>query len=114
MRTKNYISKDHQKVMVVDGDDDISVESRLAKGDFTPVAADDANESYMSALTEETRDSKAKAYAADATKAVAAQYIGIIEETKTKWKTADNKFVATGKMLEETMKGLSTANGKNA
>ena len=31
-----------------------------------------------------------------------------------KQKTADNKFAAMEKMLEETMKALSTANGKNA
>ena len=83
--------------MVVDGDDDISVQSRLTKEDLTPAAADDANKSDMSALTEENRESKAKAYATEATKAVAAQYIGIIEETKTKWKTADDKFSAMEK-----------------
>lgn len=70
--------------MVVEWDDNISVESRLTKGDSTPAAADDATNSDVSTITRETRESKAKAYAAKVMKAVAAQYIGTIEELMTK------------------------------
>ena len=45
---------------------------------------DDANEYDMYVLTGKTRESKAKSYAAEATKDVAAQYIETIEEMKTK------------------------------
>lgn len=84
--------------MVVEWDDNISVESRLTKGDSTPAVADDATNSDVSTITRETRESKAKAYAAKVMKAVAAQYIGTIEELMTKQKADDNKFTAIKKI----------------
>ena len=111
---KVYISKEHQQVMAAEGDDDLSVESRLTKGDQIPTVADDEDNSDLSTLSGETRESKAKAYAAEATKAVAAQYIGTIEEFKAKQKADDNKFAAIERQLEAAMKALATATCKSA
>ena len=110
---KVYISKEHQQVMAAEGDDDFSLESRLTKGDQTPAAAVDKEDTDVSTLTGETRESKAKAYAAEATKAVAAQYIGTIEELKTKQKADDNKFAAIERQLEAAMKALASATCKS-
>ena len=63
--------------MALDGDTIASQESRLTKGDVAPPQAD---LSVVSALTGETRESKANAYAAEESKKVAAQYIGTIED----------------------------------
>ena len=103
---KIYISKEHQKVMGIEGDDDISIETRLTKGDKLPTAVDETDD--LSALTGETRESKAKAYAAEATKEVAAQYIGTITDLKEELKLNDDKFAAMERKLEVAMKALAT------
>ena len=56
----------------MDGDTLGTVESRLTKGNIAPHPA---NSVMVSALTEETRESKAKAYTAKESKKVAAQYV---------------------------------------
>ena len=66
--------------MATEEDDDISIKKRLTKGDKVPTAAAGSDTEELFALTGETRESKAKAYAAEATKVVAAQYIGIITD----------------------------------
>ena len=65
---EQFISKDQQIVMALP-DNEISVETRLKKGDATPapVHKDDVSE-----MTGSTRESKAKAYADKAVKVVAA------------------------------------------
>ena len=65
---KVFISKEHQRAMAAEGDDEISEETRLTKGDRVPKPANDTDDSDLSTLTGETRESKAKAYAAEATK----------------------------------------------
>ena len=100
--------------MAAEEDDDVSLESRLTKGDQTPPAAVNKDDTDLSTLTGETRESKAKAYAAEATKAVAAQYIGTIEELKSKQKADDNKFAAIERQLEAAMKALASATCKSA
>ena len=87
--------------MTAEGDDDITVESRLTKLEQIPAVARDAVDSDISALTGETRESKAKTYAAEETKAVAAHHIRTIEKMKTNPKSADDKFAAMGKNLED-------------
>jgi len=103
---KIYISKEHQKVMGIEGDDDISIETRLTKGDKLPTAVEETDD--LSELTGETRESKAKAYAAEATREVAAQYIGTITDLKEELKLNDDKFAAMERKLEAAMKALAT------
>ena len=108
-----YISKEHQQVMETEGDDDLLLESRLIKGDQTPAAAVDKDDTDVSTLTGDTRGSKAKTYAAESTKAVVAQYIGTIEELNSKQKADDNKFAAIEQQLEAAMNALALATYKS-
>lgn len=72
--------------MVLDGDTIAPPESRLTKGDVAPPLAD----SYIvSILTEETRESKEKTYAAEESKNVAAQYVGKIVDINRKFERSD-------------------------
>ena len=57
--------------MAVEGDDKISIETRLTKGVKIPAAAEDANKFNLSTLAGEIRDSKVKVYATDATNELA-------------------------------------------
>jgi hypothetical protein len=73
-----YISKDHQRALALDTDE-VSVETRVTKGDAAPPPALlDGKEDELSAMTGSTRESKAKRYADEAVKAVAAEYSGTI------------------------------------
>ena len=99
--------------MAAEGDDDFSLESRLTKGDQTPAAAVNKKDTDVSALTGETRELKRKAYAAEATKVVAVQYIGTIEELKIKQKADDNKFAAIERQLAAVMKALASSTCKS-
>ena len=74
--------------MAQDGGTFLSEESRLTKGKIAPPQAD---LSVVSALTGETRESKVKAYAAEESKKLAAQYIGSIQDLNSKLKKAINK-----------------------
>ena len=73
-----FISQSHQQALATENDDIASVETRLTKGDVAPPKLDNPDD--VSALTGETRESKAKAYAAAETKKVASQYIATIED----------------------------------
>ena len=54
--------------MGTEDDDEVTAETRLTKGDKAPKAATNANTDGLSALNDETKDSKEKEYAAKATK----------------------------------------------
>ena len=97
--------------MVAEGDDEISVETRLTKGDKIPTAAEDADKSNLLTLTGETRES-AKAHTAEVTKEVVAQYIGTITELNSQIKTNNDRFAALEKQLESAMRALATAADK--
>lgn len=56
--------------MAMDGNKDASVESKLTKGDAAPPPVAKPNEDILT-LTGETRESKAKAYAAEESNKVA-------------------------------------------
>ena len=79
-----FISKDHQRALSLESDD-ISIETRLTKGDATPLPAIhiDDNGDEQSALSGSTRESKAKKYADAAVKEVAAEYSGTILNMST-------------------------------
>ena len=62
-------------MMATEEDDDIYIETRLTKEDKLPTAVAGADTEELSSLTGETRESKAKAYAAEETEVVAVQYI---------------------------------------
>ena len=70
---ESYISEEHKQAMAMDGDDINSVNTRLTKGDAAPPPA--AKDDGWSTLTGDTRESKAKAYAAEETKKVSLQYV---------------------------------------
>ena len=69
---QQYISKDHQKVMVLEGDEEVSVDIRLTKGNVAPPTAPSFDNTDISVLTGDTRESKAKDYATEEGKKVAA------------------------------------------
>ena len=95
--------------MAQDGGTVMSEESRLTKSDVAPPCAD---LSVVSALTGEIRESKAKAYAAEESKKVAAQYIGTIENLNTKFKYSDKKVENLQPQLELALKALAEATSK--
>ena len=74
--TEVFISKDQQIAMALQ-DEDISVETRLTKGDAAPPPARQLDDD-LSEMTGSTRESKAKAYADKAVKEVAQQYSSTI------------------------------------
>ena len=79
---ESFISVSHQKAFAMEGyETEESVEVKLVKGDNTlpKIAAN-----YLSALTSETRESKAKAYAATATMEVVSQYMATITDLTNK------------------------------
>ena len=88
--------------MVVEGDDADSVETRLTKADNPPPAAT-SNTPYSDNASTRTRDTKAKAYADKATKAVSLQYVNTIQEMNEthEWKVANLE-----KRLEEVLGNL--------
>ena len=114
MQINIYISKEHQKVVAEERDDEISIETRLTKWDKISAGAEDADESDFSDLTGETRESKAKPYAVETTKQVAAQYIGTITELNLQIKTSNDRFGVLGKHLESTMRALAMAADKSS
>ena len=104
-----FISKDQQRALAQDGDTVFSVESRLTKGDVAPPQADN---SIVSALTGETRESKAKAYAAEESKKIAAQYVGTISALNSKFKESDKKVETLQSDLATALKALAAATSK--
>ena len=106
---QQYISKDHQKVMDLAGNGEVSVDTRLTKGNVTPPAASSPDNTDISALTGETRESKAKAYVAEVSKKVASQYVGTITTMSSKLASNDDKMEAMEKKLELAMASLKKA-----
>ena len=77
-----FISETQKAAMAMDGEDVGTVDTRLTKGDVAPTAADNISAAGLSTLTGETRESKAKAYAAEESLKVATQYIASIDDMK--------------------------------
>ena len=96
------ISKEYQQVMALAGQDDGSIEPRLAKGDVAPSpVATSPGASKVSALTRETRESKAKAksHTAEESKNLATQYIDTFSTLHTKLETNDTQLSDLQKLL---------------
>ena len=106
---KQYVSKDHQKLMALEGDEEVSLDIRLTKGNVPPSATPSPDNIDISALTWETRESKAKDYSAEEGKKVAAQYVEIITTLNSKLASNDNKLVAMEKKLELAISALEMA-----
>ena len=101
-----YISDTHRQAMAMEGDDINSVNTRLT----TNKAPDKVNENdSMSEITGETRESKAKAYAAQETKKVSLQYIDTIAQLngnhQNEMEEMQEKLAAIMKQLEMTKQG---------
>ena len=76
-----FISESHKLAMAVEGDDVDKVETRLTKNEAPPKAKRTSiPDGQISALTGETRESKAKAYAGEGTKQVSLQYVDMINQ----------------------------------
>ena len=78
-----FISETQRTAMAMEGDDINTVDSRLTKGSEAPPTADLNVQDGCSTLTGETRESKAKAYAAEESMKVASQYISSIDNMKS-------------------------------
>ena len=92
-----FISESHQRALATDGDDINSVTTRLTKGDDAPPAAKSDD---LSTLTGETRESKAKAYAAAESKKIASQYISTIDGMKDQHKQEMDEIRAQLALLQ--------------
>ena len=103
-----FISKDQQQALALD-DDVFSVETRLTKGDAAPPpvatmddnVAPSPNTDDLSDMTGSTRESKAQAYAASATKIVAAQYVGQISTMNTDIASKDDEIARLKLQLQQ-------------
>lgn len=104
-----FITKDQQVAMAMKGDDDASIESKLTKGDIAPPSAVKNNDN-ISVLTGETRESKAKAYAAEESKKVASQYVGTISNLTSKLERTSNAMAELEAKLERALKALDSKN----
>ena len=95
-----FISKDHQRAMALDTDE-VSVETRLTKGDAAPPPAIHIaeNDEDQSALSGSTRESKAKRYADAAVKEVAAEYSGTIINMSNDLGQKDDKIAELERLL---------------
>ena len=103
-----YISEGHKLAMAVEGDDVNSVDTRLTKGNEPPPKAFSPDEDSIDAstLTGETRESKAKAYAAEATKTVSLQYVDTINKLNGQH---ENTVSDLQKQLDAALSRLQTA-----
>ena len=95
--------------MALEGDLEVSVDRRLTKGDMYPPAAPSPDNTDNLALTGETREPKAKAYAAEEGKKLAAPYVGTVSTLNSKLASNDNKLAAMEKKLELAMAALKKA-----
>ena len=68
--------------MAVEGDEVNTLDTKLTKGDKAPPAADSIATDGLSDITGNTRESKAKAYAAKESKKVASQYISSMDNMR--------------------------------
>ena len=78
-----YISQAHKAAMCTEEDDAESIDTRLTKDDDAQPEAASTSTDDVSNLTGETRESKAKAYAAEESKKVALQYIDTMDNMKS-------------------------------
>ena len=107
------ISKDNQSAMNIDGTDNFSLETHLSKGDgASPVALKNIDTSDVSALTGETRESKAKACAAVESRKVVVQYVGTIYNLKYKLYDNERKVLEIQMKLDQALKALESATNK--
>ena len=105
---QEFISKDQQQALALDSDV-FSVETRLTKGDAAPPPAatkdncmtTPSNADDLSDMTGSTRESKAQAYAASATKIVAAQYVGQISTMNTDIASKDDEIARLKLQLQQ-------------
>ena len=105
-----FISKYHQKAIAMEGDE-ISVETKLTKGDTAPRPAEKCDK--ISELTESTRESKAKRYAVEEVKIVAKSYIGTTDNLTTKLEKETNEKADMKAQLAAAMKVSEFAQKKN-
>ena len=100
-----FISKDHQQALAMD-DDEVSVETRLTKGDAAPTPTILLNEApdEQSEMTGSTRESKAKKYADEAVKEVISEYSGTIINMSSDINKKDDRIA----QLELMLKNMSS------
>ena len=100
-----FISKDHQQALAMD-DDEVSVETRLTKGDAAPTPTILINEApdEQSEMTGSTRESKAKKYADEAVKEVISEYSGTIINMSSDINKKDDRIA----QLELMLKNMSS------
>ena len=107
-----YISKDHQQALAMDGDE-VSVETRLTKGDAapTPVILVEEPQDEQSEMTGSTRESKAKKYAAEAVREIANEYSGTILNMTSDLDKKDDR-IAQLEMMLSNMRSASATGSK--
>ena len=101
-----FISASHQIAMAAEGDEVESVTTRLTKGDVAPPTIKPSDD--LSALTGETRESKAKAYAAVETKKVSLQYVDTINQLNGKHEAQVDDLQA---QLDAALRTLKNSKG---
>lgn len=106
--TEAHIGKDEQMAMARE-DDDISLETRLTKGDAVPPSSL-PNSDEISDMTGSTRESKAKAYADKAVKEVAAQYSTTISDMQNNIGEKDTKITQLQLLVTQLQNSQDGAN----
>ena len=101
-----YISKEHQQALAMDNDE-VSVETRLTKGDAAPTPAITIKDAVddQSEMTGSTRESKAKKYADEAVKEVINEYSGTIINMSSDLEQKDSRIA----QLEMMLKNMNNA-----
>lgn len=106
---ETFISESHKLAMAMEGDDIDSVNTRLTKNYEAPAKITETED--ISVLTGETRESKAKAYAAAETKKVSLQYVETIDningQHQEEMVSIEAKLAAVMLELEQAKKGLN-------
>ena len=100
-----FISKDHQQALAID-DDEVSIETRLTKGDEAPTPAIEIKNTTddQSDMTGSTRESKSKRYAEAAVKKVINEYSGTILNMKSDLDAKEDRI----EQLEMMLKNLNS------
>ena len=105
---EQFISTAHQKSLAAEDDKTIfSVETQLTKGDAAPPTAKSEGDN-ISALTGETRESKAKAYAAAESKKVAAAYSDTVATLQQNLNSKDKDIMDLKNKLELLLNKMSS------
>jgi hypothetical protein len=105
----SFISKDQEAVLAL-ADDDVSIETRVTKGDAAPNSYKDD----VSEMTGSTRESKAQAYADKAVKAVAVQYTDTICNMQNDLGSKDDKIAQLELMLKKLQNESNAADENSA